>query len=181
MNSFQSWLSIAANIGIVAGLVLVAFQINQESEIAATTLESELYANRVGYGEMVVGEHLAESLANAIYSPTSLSERDKVVLVHLYAAELVKTSRVEVLLQPGETAPISNVVRWAELILSNPYGRAWWDFQRSRNLLSRFIPKHQEAIDAYLATLPSNFSLRQAMDEIDEVMAQTTTLQTSAM
>ena len=32
MNSFQSWLSIAANIGIVVGLILVAFQINQESE-----------------------------------------------------------------------------------------------------------------------------------------------------
>lgn len=79
-GTLANWLSIAANIGIVAGLVLVAVQINQESDIAGTTLESELFAYRVDYHELVVGEDTAASLARAIYDPASLTDRDKVVL-----------------------------------------------------------------------------------------------------
>ncbi len=148
MNSFQSWLSIAANIGIVAGLVLVAFQINQESEIAGTTLQSEYFSNSIDFYQTLVGEDAASSLARAINEPQLLSDRDHVVLFNLYMAEFGKTMREEVTLEPDQPPSESTVARWAGL-LNNAYAVAWWELMRE-TLLSRFIPKHQQAVDALL-------------------------------
>jgi hypothetical protein len=146
MNSFQSWLSIAANIGIVAGLILVAFQINQESEIAGTTLQSEYFSNSIDFYQTIVGEDPASSLARAINEPQLLSDRDHVVLFNLYMAEFGKTMREEVTLEPDQPPSESTVARWAGM-LNNAYAVAWWELMRE-TLLSRFIPKHQQAVDA---------------------------------
>jgi hypothetical protein len=172
MNSFQSWLSIAANIGIVAGLVLVAFQINQESEIAGTTIQSELLGNSIDYYETIVGEDAAESLAKAIYDPPSLSERDKVVLFNLYLGEFVKTYRQEVLLEPDEPPSNATVFRWTDGLLVNDYARAWWEAMREP-LTSRLIPRYQQAIDAFISQPENEVLLHiEFFDSIDALMAQ---------
>ena len=172
MNSFQSWLSIAANIGIVAGLVLVAFQINQESEIAGTTIQGELITNSIDYNETLVGEDPATSMAKAIYEPQSLSKRDKVVLFNLYLAEFAKTFRQEVLLQPESTPSSATVYRWANGLLNNDYANAWWETMREP-LLSRLIPRHQQAVDAFIVQQDGAVrEQRRIFDSIDRLMAQ---------
>lgn len=172
MNSFQSWLSIAANIGIVAGLVLVAFQINQESEIAGTTIEGEVLSNSIDYYETLVGEDAPSSMARALYEPRSLSETDKVVLFHLYLGEFVKLQRVERLMNSEGAPSQGTVARWVLGLLSNSYGIAWFQQMRDQ-LFAPFTPKHLEAIDAFISqrdgVVPQQ---RENFDAIDAYMAQ---------
>jgi hypothetical protein len=143
MNSFQSWLSIAANIGIVAGLILVAFQINQESEIASESHYSQLMDVITQQHRHISGEEVAESFARAIGSPQELTVEDYVVLDSLLAGEYARLIRQEVLF--GEAA--GGAGRFAAYLLSNPFGYAWW---QARMPVQDSGPKTRDAINALL-------------------------------
>ena len=96
-NSVAKWLEIAAHIGIVVGLLLVAFQIAQEDDIAETELRGHLFSNVTAYYEQFTGENPAISLARAIDDPRTLTTEDHVVLFNVYMAEFAKAMRQETL------------------------------------------------------------------------------------
>ena len=121
----RNWLEIGANVGIVIGLLLVAFQIAQQEEIATTDVESDAFVAITDHYEVLAGEDPAASIARAMDDPTTLTTRDHVVLTNLYLAEFAKELRMERLRAPDESVPISTLTRWLGL-LSNPYGYAWW-------------------------------------------------------
>ena len=147
-NSVANWLEIAAHIGIVVGLLLVAFQIAQEDDIAQTEVTGQLFSNVIDYYEKLTGENPAESLARAIDNPKTLTPEDHVVLFNLYMAEFAKAMRQENV--PGYKLARSSVVRWTGLI-GNPYGYAWWK-TLGKNL-SPFIPQLYEALEPEIERL----------------------------
>ena len=139
----RNWLEIGANIGIVIGLLLVAFQIAQQDEIATTDVTSDSFVAITDHYEQLAGEDPAASLARAMDDPTTLTTRDHVVLTNLYLAEFAKEMRMESLRAPDESVPISTLTRWLGL-LSNPYGYAWWQVMGPQ--LSPLIPKLHHAV-----------------------------------
>ena len=169
-KSAKSWLEIIANLGIVLGLFIVAFQVAQEDEIATIEYQSERFSKITNHYEKLTGEDPALSLARAIDNPSTLSTRDHIVLHNLYMAEFAKAMRDEQLdgFQPSRAA----VTRWSWMI-GNPYGFAWWNtvghdlarlFPQLHRELSRVLkesetnPAHQfqsqvQAINEYLAEL----------------------------
>ena len=51
----NSWLSLGANIGVGIGLVLVAYQINQEAELTKIQLFSEATSSRKEFNQSMMG------------------------------------------------------------------------------------------------------------------------------
>jgi hypothetical protein len=147
-NSVAKWLEIAAHVGIVVGLLLVAFQIAQEDDIAETELRGHLFSNVTAYYEQFTGENPAISLARAIDDPRTLTTEDHVVLFNVYMAEFAKAMRQETISEYkiGRSA----VVRWTGL-LNNPYGYAWWKVFGKP--LSPFVPQLYAALEPELERL----------------------------
>ncbi len=147
-NSVAKWLEIAAHVGIVVGLLLVAFQIAQEEDIAATEVTGQLFSDVIDYYEKLTGENPGEALARAIDDPRTLTTEDHIILFNLYMAEFAKAMRQESI--PDHEVGRTAVVRWTGL-LNNPYGYAWWKvFGKS---LSPFVPQLYAALEPELERL----------------------------
>ncbi len=58
-TKINSWLSLGANIGVVIGLVLVAYQINQEAELTKIQLFSEATSSRKEFNQAMMGTDLS--------------------------------------------------------------------------------------------------------------------------
>ncbi|XOV84983.1 MAG: hypothetical protein ACFHXK_07625 [bacterium] len=154
-RSVVSGLEIAANLGIVIGLLLVAFQIAQQDEIADTDLMGQLFSEVADHYQHLAGETPAVSMARAIEAPGSLSTEDHVVLNNLYMTEFAKVMRHERI--EGYRMPPSTVARWMGLT-ANPYGYAWWKVQGK--ILEPFIPQLYAALEIELAKAgPSHANL----------------------
>ncbi|HSG89254.1 MAG TPA: hypothetical protein VLA56_08575 [Pseudomonadales bacterium] len=171
-TTLTSWLEIAANVGIIGGLLLVAVQISQNDTIAAVTIEGDLYDSVTEAYSLLAGEDPAASLARAIDDPAALDTRDHVVLSNLMNAEFARLARMEGLLRPDDVVPDSIVERWVGDLLSNPYGHAWWETNRGGRL--RFVPRMSAAIDAGLTAAGADnaHAARRAFDAIDDQIAR---------
>jgi len=165
-----AWLQIVANLGIVAGLILVAMQIDQDKTVAGRELFNVLTDSGRAYWETIVGEDSAISLARAVYEPENLTKQDKVVLDALYWAEANKALRWELLLDSDADVPAPRVIvwQWANVTLTNPYAMAWW--QETEAMWQQFAPKMRSAIDAAVAQKPTRQRAR--LDRIDSMMSK---------
>lgn len=152
--------------------LLLPVQIHQEQEALEIGLYSEEYDAGIDFYESIVGEEAAKALATATYEPSALTNREKMVLFHLYVAEFVKALRSEGHLETGEEVSLLTAANWAHGLLSNPYGRAWYEAMRDD--LFRFAPRHRDAIDTYLAQQGSRVArLEDQIAKIDGLLAST--------
>ncbi len=84
-DRLNRWLSLAANLGLMAGLLLVAVQINQSSQLARLHLISEGNAARNQIWASVLGEDPAVALARSIEKPAEMNFADYIVVdAYLY-------------------------------------------------------------------------------------------------
>ena len=72
-GKLRDWLQVAANIGIVVGLLLVGVQLKQNSDLLKTQLLYEESHRAIGLEIQVVGENGAEVWAKSITDANSLS------------------------------------------------------------------------------------------------------------
>ena len=67
------WLTLIANIGIVIGLVMVAIQIQQDSDLARAQLFSDHTDSRRDWNQAMMGESPMEVVAKSIERPAELT------------------------------------------------------------------------------------------------------------
>jgi len=72
-DRLNRWLALAANLGLLAGLIMVALQLNQTSELARAQLinEGNITESQVWAGLM--GEDPAEAIAKSIENPSEMT------------------------------------------------------------------------------------------------------------
>lgn len=145
------YVEITANLGIMAGLLLVAVQIRQDREIADTSFRDEAYARTDDYYELLAGEDAAASMARAVFEPAALTDRDRIVLDALYSAEFTKLLRLEVMLGPDDPVSPATIARWNWDLLTNAWALAWWE---ANSAMFAFAPRHRAAIEAAMAKRP---------------------------
>jgi len=75
-NKISNWLQVAGNFGLLAGLVLVGFQINQNTEFARTNLTAQSYELAMQMGLARMGENPEAALAKAASDPESLTDEE---------------------------------------------------------------------------------------------------------
>ena len=74
LDAFNKWLTLLANFGVIGGLVLVAVQMNFNTE--TISLQNDLEMNRaLAAGELAyMGDSTSTAYANAVFNPGDLTE-----------------------------------------------------------------------------------------------------------
>ena len=75
-NKISNWLQVAGNFGLLAGLILVGFQINQNTEIARTSLTARSFELAMQMNLSRMGENPEVALAKAATDPESLTDEE---------------------------------------------------------------------------------------------------------
>lgn len=128
-EKLNKWLQVSANIGIVLGLVLVGFQLRQNSELARIQLLYEESSRAIELESEVVGERAAEVWAKSIQAPEDLTLAEIRIMEALlwsFTEQLRGTYR---LAEQGLLSDEDWRVRARSEVtfqFSDPYSRAWW-------------------------------------------------------
>jgi len=73
-------LTLAANVGVLGGLILVAFQINQYTQITKAQITNDYYFADMQLELAMMGDNPASSWTKAVYTPNDLTNEDAVVV-----------------------------------------------------------------------------------------------------
>ncbi len=127
-EKFNRWLTLAANVGVIAGLVLVAIQINQNTQITKVQIANDYFLADMALELAMMGEEPAVSWNKAVYTPDDLTTVDAVILDRYFNYGLVQVLRLQEMDKMG-MAPQG----WEERVdylgwhLGNEVGRRWWE------------------------------------------------------
>jgi hypothetical protein len=139
-----SWLSIFANLGLLAGMGLVAYEINQNSQLARTALVNEGNAASNEFWANLMGETPSDVIAMAVECPEAMNYSDFIAMDAFLFTGMYILYRDFELAEEG----IFTVEDWQEAVegysawyLGNPFGRAWWDEEGRYFFADEFV-KH---------------------------------------
>jgi len=123
-----NWLSICANVGVIGGLILVALQLNQNSQLLRLQMIDQ-ESRRMTDAEMgIMGELAAQTWAKMIENPEELSLAEQRVAESLTWLPFETWRNGYNLYEAGLLGSEwrDRVVAEVPYILGHVYGRAWW-------------------------------------------------------
>jgi hypothetical protein len=167
------WLQIASNIGILGGLILVGFQLQQNSEILKTQVMSDESRRVVEQEWVLIGEEGARVWAKAMERPNDLDLQEQRIMEALLWSELENWSHTRRLSTEGlvDIDWKSRVSSETSYYYGNPYGRAWWNVMRTYGGLPEDL---QQVIDEALESGP-NFTRNHHSSVMKEIQVLTDT------
>jgi hypothetical protein len=129
-GKIASWLQVSANLGILAGLILVGLQMQQNEELLRVQIMNQHYTEYIAADTAIAGENVAIVWQKSIEDPGGLSLAEQrsmesqtyaplnrwINLYRMYEAGLLDESEWQI--QVDLDAPF---------YFGNPYTRAWWD------------------------------------------------------
>ena len=151
MERLNSWLTLGANIGILIGLLLVATQINQQTEIAASERQAEAFTWSIETTGLRATEDLPERYARIMTNSENITDADLVALDAYLTREFVLALRERSLASAGyaddRTSDVA-VMKWVFGNLGNEAAMRWWI--RSHDLTLALVPELRDRVDALL-------------------------------
>jgi hypothetical protein len=147
----SDWLQVTANLGIVAGLLLVGVQLQQNADLRKTQLLYEESIRMVELETKVVGENAAKVWAKSLTDPRNLTLEEQRIMEALlwsYAEQLRATRMLAELGLLEDEEWRFRVRNDTSFFFGNRYGTAWWkEFSDEGSTLP------QDLIDAVNARL----------------------------
>jgi len=174
MNSSKvsDWLQIAANVGIIGGLLLVGVQLKQNSDLLKTQMLYEESSRLVALETQVVGELAAEVWAKSIAEPQNLDLAEQRVMEALLWSFVEQLRSTRLLAELGlldDADWRARVQSDTAYYLGNAYGRAWWANFRQDN--SSLPPDLIKEIDDRLAAATPNRTLEYTRSVMENLSA----------
>ena len=130
-EKINPWLNFAANIGVIAGLILVAVQINQNTEITKAQIANDYFLADMNLELAMMGDDPASSWAKAVYTPDEIDHHDAAVLDRYFNYGLVQIQRLQQMhefgLAPDDWRDRINYLGWH---FGNEVGRRWWAYSK---------------------------------------------------
>ena len=154
MNSskLSDWLQIAANVGIIAGLLLVGLQLKQNSDLLKTQLLYEESSRLVDLETQVIGEIGAEVWAKSISDPGKLSLSEQRIMEALLWSFVEQLRATRLLAELGLTWALFNVhTRIIALHFCkscNPEGRHRME-KADHELIEKIVPVNSQLRELY--------------------------------
>jgi len=143
------WLQILGNIGVIGGLILVALQMRQNTEITRAQLAHDAWIANTSMTNAVMGEEPALTKSQIFVHENELSDKDIVAIDAYFRTIQAQIYRIEYtnnigldLYSPELTA------RSVAVSFVDGYGRIWWDLNKED--LFFFAPKISNEIEALL-------------------------------
>ena len=137
------WLNVTANLGILAGLILVIFELRQNQELMKVNLTNDYYSSYAQAEMIFAGENLPAVWEKSLVDPKNLSLKEmRILRAHTYSP-ITRWINLYRLYEAGileKTFWQSQVNLDASYYLGTPYGRAYWENIKPHALESNFIP-----------------------------------------
>jgi hypothetical protein len=154
MERFTNYLTLAANLGILVGLVFVFLQMRQNEALLRITLLNQHNESYIAADTAVGGETLAEYWAKSFEDLTNLTLAEMRALEAQTFSPLLRWSNLYRLYEAGlieESAWRAEIQNDAMFYFTSPYGRAWWDTFSPTLHPYVLPPEIREQIDMVLA------------------------------
>jgi hypothetical protein len=147
----RDWIQIAGNFSVVAGLVLVAFQINQSSYLVRAELGSNSYSQAVSIEQLAVDPELAEVLAKSLERPEDLTVSEMIQLEGYFNSLVIQLAGDNWLyeLDIFEGSLDEDLPYFVAAIGGNRFALSWWIEVRQT-----YPPAFVERVDTQLANPP---------------------------
>lgn len=181
-GSKLNWPSIVGNLAIIAGLVLVAIELKQNSDIAEAQLLYEESMRMTTLEYSLIGEGAAAVWAKSIEQPHKLTLTERRIMEAYYWTFLEQVRSARLLVDLGlldEAAWRWRTANEVSFFFGNDYGRAWWSaFSAGGGFLS---PGVYEVIDSYLLEEPQGTMdyMNRAMNNYREMAESRETVEDS--
>jgi hypothetical protein len=127
------WLTLAANIGVIVGIVFLVLEMRQNSAIATAQVRLEYAAGWRSVDESRQDESFSEVFTKSIENPEELSLNEVVQLDAYYSGILDQMLSAQTAWTAGlRDAPFAEVAKIVGAIyFSNEFARSWWTQVRS--------------------------------------------------
>ena len=129
MDRLNRWLTLLANIGILVGLILVGYEIRQNSALVRAQIVATAFSDQKALMIAQMGDDYPRALAQSVDESDSLTIEDVAVLQSALEAQLIEFRRDALMEEIGVFTgrwrqDISNLSR----PFTTPIGRKFWDF-----------------------------------------------------
>lgn len=162
-DKINRWLTLGANLGVLAGLLLVAVEINQNTALTRALLENDYYLADMQLELAMMGDDPMESWVKAVYAPDELTRKDAGVVDRYFSYGMIQLNRLKKMHELGlANEGWKERYDWLVWHLGNEAGRRWWAFYRE------VYPDdaHRELIDTALedTSFSANHKMLEAMN-----------------
>ena len=156
-GKLNDWLQIVAAVGVVAGLVLVAYELRQQQDLAYAQLVSDMYNAQQALNKSLQEAGVAQAYAKSTTAPESLTLDEQLVLNGLFHETVqVLVNRQEYMVRIGlfRDDPAFGASIAGQVLFANAYGRAWWEEIRldyepvTRELMDEAAKRDYPTLDA---------------------------------
>ena len=149
VGKLGQWLQVGANVGIIAGLILVALQMQQSIKLTRVHLEKQEAEAYIATEMDIAGENFAQVWQKSIEHPEDLTLAEmRVMEAGLWGHGMIRWVNSYRLYELG----LLDDEEWridvgadVPFALGNSYGRAWWEDLKNKPHIAAFIG--QELID----------------------------------
>ena len=160
---YKGWLQLSANAAILAGVVLVIFQLRQNAELLEFQILKQEADSYIAGDLMMIGENYADTWQKMIEEPENLNLAElRAIESHLWAHDIVRWRSLYELHSRG----LLDEDAWKRILsddleyeLAHPYGRAWWEAIKDSTGLIKLQRELVEFVDDGLAKAPHNAPL----------------------
>jgi hypothetical protein len=127
------WLTLAANIGVIVGIVFLVLEMRQNSAIATAQVRLEYAAGWRSVDESRQDKSFSEVFAKSIENPEELFLNEVIQLDAYYSGILDQMLSAQIAWTAGLVAvPFAEVAKTVGAIyFSNEFARSWWTQVRS--------------------------------------------------
>jgi hypothetical protein len=149
MNSLNQWLTLVANFGVVAGFILIAFQLQQNTEALRLQADAISSNTHTVAESAMMGDDVAEAYAVALQSPHKLTDAQWLQASGYMITSLMAIQQVYIQYDRGLVSEIDwgESRRFALTQLNSRFAGAFWS---STKIF--FLPAFVAEIDKQLVT-----------------------------
>ncbi len=137
-NKLANWLQVAANIGILTGLILVGLQMQQNFKLSQSQIISDGYAAVRADHASLMGESPTVAVAKALTDPESLTMSDLLIMDSYLSQAFLRKQRILLLAGAGvytDDLPfVDDELRdsWIEYYFGNSFAKSWFEAKQGR-------------------------------------------------
>jgi hypothetical protein len=145
-ESLNRWLSLAANIGVILGLMMVAFQIRQDVELTKVQLFSDATSSRKEWNQAMLGSDPMIVVMKSIENPLDLTLAELHVMDAYLVGAVNELRRLEMLEAAGLSVNVE-VEGLHHFFFGSKFAKAWYEEFRDPDYLPYYYDEQIRAMD----------------------------------
>jgi hypothetical protein len=149
-GKLAAWLQVIGNFGLILGLMLVAIQIRQSSDLARVQMGHDAWLLEYQLQWALMGENSQAVLARIRLDSESLTDEELVAADSYFQGLAFSAKRVKYVNDAGlNLYSQETLAQSLARLLSNRVGLAWWAL--NRDAVAADAPRFRDRIDELLA------------------------------